>query len=150
MATQPNLTVQTDAHTRRILWDEEVESGAAPKAVGVEFSMSDGSIGHAMANKEVILAAGSIASPMLLQVSGVGPPELLDELGVPLVHASPGVGGNLQDHLEVYQSYEVLGPHSLASHLSLVGKGTLGARWLVTKEGLGATNHFETVHTSTA
>jgi len=90
-----------------------------------------------------VLAAGAIASPMLLQLSGVGPPELLSELGVDVVHALPGVGANLQDHLEVYQSYEVLGPHSLAPHLSLVGKGTLGAHWLCTKEGLGATNHFE-------
>jgi choline dehydrogenase len=142
IADHPSLTVQTDAHTRRILWDDSKE-GESPRAIGVEFAMSDGSLGVVHANKEVILSAGAIASPMLLQLSGVGPPELLEDLGIPLVRSMPGVGANLQDHLEVYQSYEVLKPVSLVPHVSLVGKGTLGAYWLCTKKGLGATNHFE-------
>jgi choline dehydrogenase len=142
IADHPSLTVQTDAHTRRILWDDSKE-GESPRAIGVEFAMSDGSLGVVHANKEVILSAGAIASPMLLQLSGVGPPELLEDLGIPVVKAMPGVGANLQDHLEVYQSYEVKKPVSLVPHVSLVGKGTLGAYWLCTKKGLGATNHFE-------
>ncbi|EOD06447.1 choline dehydrogenase [Emiliania huxleyi CCMP1516] len=129
MTAHPSLSVQPNAHVRRILWED---GGDAPTAKGVEFSVGGGSQkAVATANKEVVLCAGSIASPMLLQLSGVGPPKLLSELGV-------GV-----DHMEVYQSYEVLKPVSLASHLSLAGKGSLGAHWLVTKEGLGATNHFE-------
>merc|ERR1712086_14208 len=142
MESNPSLSVQTGAHARRIVWADNKDE--APRAVAVEFALPDGTIGTAAANKEVVLSAGSIASPMLLQQSGVGPPELLAELGLPLVHALPGVGGNLMDHLEVYQSYEVKQDVSLAPHLSLVGKGSLGAHWLCTKQGLGATNHFET------
>jgi choline dehydrogenase len=147
MTEHPSLKVVTDAHARRVVWADELSplsSGNIPRATAIEYSLPDGSIATATANKEVILSAGAIGSPLLLQLSGVGPPELLNDLGIDVVHASPGVGSNLMDHLEVYQSYEVLKPVSLAPHLSLVGKGTLGARWIVTKKGLGSTNHFET------
>lgn len=142
MASHASLSVQTEAHVRRVLWGHQ--DGAAPRATGVEFALPDGTLGVATANKEVIVSAGSIASPMLLQLSGLGPKQLLEELGVEVVKEMPGVGANLQDHLEVYQSFEVLKPVSLAPHLSLVAKGSLGAYWMITKKGLGATNHFET------
>lgn len=87
--------------------------------------------------------AGAIASPQLLQQSGVGPPDLLTRLGVPIVAARRGVGHNLMDHLEVYHQYEVSQPVSLQPHLSLLRKGAIGARWLLCGDGLGATNHFE-------
>ena len=105
LAAHPSLSVVPDAHVRRVLWDgggcSEGATSPDPRAIGVEIAFADGMMGIATARKEVILAAGAIASPMLLQLSGVGPREVLDGLGVPLVHALPGVGGNLQDHLEV-------------------------------------------------
>ena len=114
-----------------------------PTAVGVECVGADGSLFEVHAEKEVIVAAGAIASPQLLQLSGVGPPKLLGELGVPLVVPLAGVGANLQDHLEVYHQFEVAQPVSLQPHLNLVRKGAIGARWLLSGDGLGATNHFE-------
>jgi choline dehydrogenase len=115
MDKHASLKVVTDAHARRILWahDASPASGTQPRASGIEYSLQDGSIGTATAKKEVILSAGSIGSPLLLQLSGVGPPEVLKGLGIDVVHASPGVGSNLMDHMEVYQSYEVLQPVSL-------------------------------------
>ena len=84
----------------------------------------------ARASKEVVLCAGAIESPHLLQQSGVGRPAQLQACGIPLLHALPGVGHNLQDHLELYQSYECLAPVSLAPHLGMLRKGLIGARWL--------------------
>ena len=90
------------------------------------------------------VCAGAIASPQLLQLSGVGPPDLLSRLGIPLVADRRGVGANLQDHLEVYHQFEVARHGvSLTPHLSTPQKGAIGARWLVGGDGLGATNHFE-------
>ena len=114
-----------------------------PTAVGVECVGADGSLFEVHAEKEVIVAAGAIASPQLLQLSGVGPPKLLGELGVPLVVPLAGVGANLQDHLEVYHPFEVAQPVSLQPRLGLLSKGAIGARWLLSGDGLGATNHFE-------
>ena len=82
----------------------------------------------ARARKEVLLCAGAIESPHLLQQSGVGRPHQLQACGIPLLHALPGVGHNLQDHLELYQSYECLAPVSLAPHLGMLRKGLIGAR----------------------
>lgn len=95
------------------------------------------------ARRETILSAGAIASPMLLQRSGVGSRELLESLGIDLVHELPGVGENLQDHLEVYFQYECKQPVSLNNKVGLLSKALIGARWLLFKDGLGATNHFE-------
>jgi len=92
---------------------------------------------------EVILSAGSIGSPTLLQRSGIGPADVLSKAGVNVVVDAPGVGENLQDHLEVYFQYECTQPVSLNRELSAWRKGMIGARWLMTKSGLGATNHFE-------
>jgi choline dehydrogenase len=91
----------------------------------------------------VILSAGSVGSPQLLQLSGVGPAKVLAEAQVPLLHDLPGVGENLQDHLEVYFQYRCNQPISLNSKLDYFNMGLIGARWLLTKTGLGATNHFE-------
>ncbi|NND91172.1 MAG: choline dehydrogenase [Granulosicoccus sp.] len=95
------------------------------------------------ARGEVILSAGSIGSPAILQRSGIGPVDILAAAGVPVRLESPGVGANLQDHLEVYFQYQCTRPISLNRELSWWRKGLIGARWLATREGLGATNHFE-------
>uniref|UniRef100_UPI001E629045 GMC family oxidoreductase N-terminal domain-containing protein n=1 Tax=Proteus mirabilis TaxID=584 RepID=UPI001E629045 len=87
--------IVTHALTDHIVFDGK-------KAVGVEWLEGDSSApSKAMANKEVLLCAGAIASPQILQRSGVGNPELLRQFDIPLVHALPGVGENLQDHLEM-------------------------------------------------
>ncbi|TCK02617.1 choline dehydrogenase [Marinobacterium mangrovicola] len=130
-----NLTLRTGILSRKIL----LESG---KAEGVEFE-SHGKIDQAFARREVILSAGSIGSPHLLQLSGIGPSDVLLNAGVELEHELPGVGENLQDHLEVYFQYRCDKPITLNSKLGLISKGLIGAQWILFKSGLGATNHFE-------
>jgi choline dehydrogenase len=95
------------------------------------------------AAKEVILSAGSIASPMILQRSGIGAPRLLADLGITASHELSGVGQNLQDHLEVYFQFHCKQPVSLNNKLNPFSKFLIGARWFFFKSGLGATNHFE-------
>ncbi|MCJ8339342.1 MAG: choline dehydrogenase [Pseudomonadales bacterium] len=112
------------------------------KAQGIEYQ-KDGKILAAVANKEVLISAGSIGSPQLLQLSGIGPKQVLKDAGVELVQELPGVGENLQDHLEVYYQYSCKQPITLNGKLDLISKGLIGSRWLLFKSGLGATNHFE-------
>ncbi|MEM7206366.1 MAG: choline dehydrogenase [Pseudomonadota bacterium] len=130
-----NLTVVTRAMTNRILLNGN-------KAVGVEYSIGS-KIHTAHAEREVICAAGSIGSPHLLQRSGIGPADVLREAGIDVVHDLPGVGENLQDHLEFYFQFRCNKPISLNRELSLWRKFLIGTRWILTKQGLGATNHFE-------
>jgi choline dehydrogenase len=98
----------------------------------------------ARARREVILSAGPINSPQLLKLSGIGPPAELAEHGIALVHALPGVGENLQDHLEFYFQMACTQPVSLYSTQNPWNKFLIGLRWLLRKDGLGASNHFET------
>ena len=95
------------------------------------------------AAKEVILSAGSIASPLILQRSGIGPAALLSRHGIKIRQDVPGVGQNLQDHLEVYFQFHCKQPVSLNNKLGLISKFLIGTRWFFFKSGLGATNHFE-------
>jgi choline dehydrogenase len=113
------------------------------KAVGVAFLVGDKPC-VAYAQKETILSAGSIMSPTILKRSGIGPSDELASYDIPLVYHNPNVGENLKDHLEVYLQQECLKPVSLYKSMNLFGKGLIGAQWLLTKSGLGATNHFET------
>ncbi|WP_416898062.1 MAG: choline dehydrogenase [Minwuia sp.] len=112
------------------------------RAVGVEIERG-GRIEQIRANREVILSASSINSPKLLMLSGIGPAAHLKEYGIEVLADRPGVGGNLQDHLELYIQKICKQPVSLYSSLNLVSKAMIGAQWLFTKTGLGATNHFE-------
>lgn len=132
---RPNLTLLKNVLTRKIV----IENG---KAVGVEFEHK-GQVEAVFSNKEVISSAGSIGSVQLLQLSGIGPRDVLENAGVEVKHELPGVGQNLQDHLEVYFQYRCEEPITLNSKLGLISKGMIGAEWLLTKRGLGATNHFE-------
>ena len=95
------------------------------------------------ARREVILAAGSITSPLLLMRSGIGPGGDLAKLDIPVLIDRPGVGGNLQDHLEFYFQMESKKPITLYSVMNPVSKALIGMRWLALRNGLGATNHFE-------
>ncbi|MDP4823955.1 MAG: choline dehydrogenase [Aestuariivirgaceae bacterium] len=130
-----NLRLETRCFARRILVEGK-------RAVGVEYEQG-GVIKIARANREVIIAASSINSPKLLQLSGIGAPEHLKTAGITPIHQLPGVGENLQDHLEVYFQVECLKPVSLYPKLNLFAKGLIGLEWLLLKKGLGATNHFE-------
>ena len=132
---RPNLTVASRALIHRVLLE-------GTTAVGVEYQHK-GEMVKVRAEREVILSAGSIGSPMLLQLSGIGPAAVLEAAGVKPIHDLPGVGENLQDHLEVYFQYRCTQPITLNSKLGLFNKGLIGARWILFKNGLGATNHFE-------
>jgi choline dehydrogenase len=109
------------------------------RATGVE--LTDGRI--VSADAEVIIAASAINSPKLLMLSGIGPAKHLSEHGITVVADRAGVGQNLQDHLELYVQMAAKGRHSLYKYWSLLGKALVGARWLFTKTGIGASNQFE-------
>jgi choline dehydrogenase len=111
-------------------------------AVGVEIARG-GNVETLRANREVIVAASSINSPKLLMLSGIGPAAHLAEHGIDLVVDRPGVGQNLQDHLELYIQVASLQPITLYKHWNLFSKALIGAQWLFTKTGLGASNQFE-------
>ena len=132
---RPNLAVITGALTQRILLEQR-------RAVGVEFLRS-GSTQTLKARREVLLSAGPIASPQLLQVSGIGPGTVLQQAGIEVVQELPGVGENLQDHLEFYFQFRCRQPITLNAELNPWRKFLIGLRWVLTKKGLGATNHFE-------
>ena len=132
---RPNLTVMTKALVQRVVFEGDV-------ATGVEVRLK-GRLQRVIANKEVILCAGSIGSPQLLQLSGIGPKEVLAQAGIEVIKELPGVGENLQDHLEFNFQYRCKQPITLNGELSLFKKALIGARWLLTKTGLGRTNHFE-------
>ncbi len=112
------------------------------RAVGVEIEAGR-SFSTIRARREVIIAASSINSPKLLMLSGIGPAAHLKEHGIEVVADRPGVGQNLQDHLEVYIQQECTQPITLYSKLNLFSKAKIGAEWLFFKTGDGATNHFE-------
>jgi choline dehydrogenase len=112
------------------------------RAVGVEISRG-GKVVLVRARREVILAASSINSPKLLMLSGIGPGPELAGHGIGVVADRAGVGGNLQDHLELYVQMSASRPVSLYRHWSPFGKALVGARWLLTRGGPGASNHFE-------
>lgn len=112
------------------------------RATGVEIE-AHGKIQTVKARREVIIAASSINSPKILMLSGIGPVAHLKENGIKVVSDRPGVGQNLQDHLELYIQQESTKPITLNSVLNPFSKALIGARWLFFKTGLGATNHFE-------
>lgn len=130
-----NLTIETHAMTDRILFESK-------KAVGVAYSRK-GQDQQVSARREVLLCAGAIASPAILQRSGVGDPELLQEMNIDVVHELPGVGKNLQDHLEMYIQYECKQPITLYSALKWYNQPKIGAEWLFQGKGIGASNQFE-------
>jgi choline dehydrogenase len=127
---RPNLEVRC-----RTLVDRVVFEGT--RAAGVQVG------GETIRANEVILCGGAINSPQLLQLSGIGNARELEELGIGVVHDLPGVGENLQDHLEVYVQYACTQPVSVQPALKKWKRPFIGAQWLFLRSGPGATNHFE-------
>jgi choline dehydrogenase len=130
-----NLTVETVAFATRVRF-------SGKRAVGVDY-LRGGRLHRSVDAGRVILCGGAINSPQLLQLSGVGDQSLLKEQGVDLVHHLPGVGENLQDHLEVYIQYASKEPVSIAPGLRWRMRPKIAYDWLFHRRGLGATNHFE-------
>ena len=97
----------------------------------------------ARASREVIVSAGAINSPQLLKLSGIGPGAELQAAGIPIVHEAPGVGENLQDHLEFYFQVASKEPVTLFSSTGLMTQALIGLDWIFRGDGVGATNHFE-------
>ncbi len=130
---RPNLTVWTQTQTRRLDFTRDADgalrcSGAALLREGRELSVT--------AQREVILSAGSIGSVQILQLSGVGPGALLQQHGVPVVHELPGVGANLQDHLQIRSVYKVQGVKTLNTMAnSLWGKAMIGLEYALKRSG---------------
>ena len=130
-----NLTIIKHARVLKVLFEGR-------RAVGVRYEL--GGVQHdVLADREVVLSAGSIASPQLLKLSGIGPAAELQAHGIPVVKDLPGVGENLQDHLEFYFQMACKQPITLYSAMNPVAKALIGLRWMLMKNGLGATNHFE-------
>lgn len=133
--SRKNLTIVTGALVTKVVLEDKV-------AKGVEYVVN-GKTETAATSNEVVLSAGSIGSPHILQLSGIGDKDILEKAGVDVKHHLPGVGQNLQDHLEFYFQYKCKQPITLNRKLGLISKGLIGARWLLNRSGLGATNHFE-------
>jgi choline dehydrogenase len=132
---RPNLQVETRVFVTKILFEEK-------RAVGVEVTQNGGQV-QKVFGKEIILSGGSINSPQLLQLSGVGNAAELEALGIKVVYDLPGVGENLQDHLEVYIQYACKQPVSVYPALKWYNKPWVGLEWLLFKKGPAASNHFE-------
>ncbi len=123
------------AFARRVV----IENG---RAIGVEVERG-GQIEVIRAKAEVILAASSINTPKILLLSGIGAADDLKALGIPVVADRPGVGANLQDHMDIYMQFASKLPVTLYKYWNLWGKAIIGAQWLFTGKGLGASNQFE-------
>jgi choline dehydrogenase len=131
-----NLVVRTHALATQVIFERR-------RATGVRYRRADKD--HlALAGREVILSSGPINTPQLLKLSGVGPAAELAAHGITVVHDLPGVGENLQDHLEFYLQVACKEPITLYSHMTPWRRALIGIRWILTKGGLGSSNHFET------
>jgi len=131
-----NLTVRTHALATRILFDGR-------RAIGVRYRRGE-ELREVLVRREVLLCAGPVNSPQLLKLSGVGPRAELAQHGINPVHELPGVGENLQDHLEFYFQVASRLPVTLYSQMNPWSKALIGLRWLLRHDGLGVSNHFET------
>jgi choline dehydrogenase len=130
---RPNLTVLTDVHVRRITLERR---DGTLRATGVEMRRGDGSVAAVSARRAVVLAAGAIGSPQLLQLSGIGPGSLLQAHAIPVVHPLPGVGENLHDHLQVRMMFKVHNVRTLNERAnSLVGKALMGLEYFLFRTG---------------
>ncbi len=134
-SSRPNVTIYKRSLATKLLFEGK-------KVIGLEY-LRNGKREKVYANTEVILSGGPINSPQLLMLSGVGPQRHLQDMDIKVRHHLPGVGQNLQDHLELYLQMACTQPISLFKYYNLWGKAATGAQWLLTKTGLGATNHFE-------
>ncbi len=132
---RPNLHVESRRLVTRVLFEGR-------RAVGIEY-LHDRQVVAVRARREVIIAGGAINSPQVLMLSGIGDGGKLKQLGIASVAHVPGVGLNLQDHIETYVQHACTQPITLYSTQNLIAKGAIGAEWLLFRTGTGATNHFE-------
>jgi choline dehydrogenase len=130
-----NVTIETGALTSRVLFEGK-------RAVGVEFKQN-GQVKRYRAEREVILSGGAINSPQLLMLSGVGPADHLKEVGVEVKHDLPGVGQNLQEHLEMYIQQHCTRPITLYTYTKPLPMIAAGIKWFLTHKGICATSHLE-------
>jgi len=135
ISNRGNLSILKKSHVTRIVIENHL-------AAGVEF-LSSGQLQTIRARREVILCGGAINSPQLLMLSGIGDGATLTGLGIPVISDLPGVGQNLQDHLEIYVQYECRQPVSIYPAVKWYNKPLIGLQWYLTNSGPGATNHFE-------
>jgi choline dehydrogenase len=132
---RPNLTIVTGALAQRVLLDGN-------KATGIDYTVN-GQTARAYAEREVILSGGAINSPQLLQLSGIGNPDHLREIGVEVKHALNGVGENLNDHPDVVIQHRCKQPVTLFPVSRGARKYLTGLQWFINQKGPAATNHFE-------
>jgi choline dehydrogenase len=132
---RPNLSVHSGALVTRVLFE-------GTRAIGVEYGLHGG-LTRARAGREVIVAGGAINSPQILMLSGIGNADALRKLDIAPIADVPGVGENLQDHIETYVQHACTRPITLHSTQNLLAMGRIGVEWLLFRTGLGATNHFE-------
>ena len=138
--SRPNLTIRTHTQVQRVLFNEN-------RASGVVFNDKDANIQTVNTNPggEVILSAGAVGSPQLLMLSGVGPAAHLSEMGIDVVRDLPGVGQNLNDHPDFVLKFKCIEPVSIWPKTKLFARTLEGIRWLLKKDGVCASNHFDTV-----
>lgn len=135
-----NLDVRTRAFVTKVLVDTDANTGAT-KATGVEYEWKGKK--HRIYADKVILSGGAFNTPQLLQLSGIGDRAVLERAGVEVKKHLPGVGANLQDHLEVYVQYNCTQPVSSQPYYKMVNRPKIGLQWLLTKKGPVASSHFE-------
>jgi choline dehydrogenase len=137
--SRSNLRVETLAHATRVIFKDKRAIGVSYRQNGQDkdaYCNSGGNAGgNAEGNAEVLLCAGAIQSPQLLQLSGVGPEKLLQSFGIPVVNALPGVGENLQDHLQMRLTFEATHPTTNDDLNSWLGRAKLGIQWLTQRRG---------------
>ena len=141
--TRPNLTIQTETHVTRVLFDNNEHT---PKAIGVQYGDTNEEIyTHNNPDSEVILCLGAIGSPHLLMLSGIGPAEHLQHVGIDtIIHDAPGVGSNLQDHLDTYIQYECEQPTTLYPDATFPHRMIKsGLEWFAFGTGICTSNFFE-------
>jgi choline dehydrogenase len=132
---RPGLEVRPRCLVTRILFEGR-------RAVGIEYARR-GRLETVRARREIIVSGGAINSPQTLLLSGIGNGDELKQLGIPVIQHLPGVGENLQDHIEAYVQYECKQPITLFSATNPLAKLKIGIEWMLTGKGLGGTNHFE-------
>lgn len=135
LTLRKNLNCHVRAHVTKILFEKN-------KAVGIEYFQNK-KLKRCYAKKEIILAGGAINSPHLLMLSGIGPAEMLQKQKINVLVDLPGVGQNLQDHLEFYMQYECKQPITLFSIKNSIKRASVGLQWFINQTGLAASSHLE-------
>ncbi|MGB7244727.1 MAG: GMC family oxidoreductase N-terminal domain-containing protein [Sulfitobacter sp.] len=133
-----NLRIETGVQVQRVLFN-------GTRATGVEIRRKSGQIAQVTADREVILSAGAVSTPHILMLSGIGPADHLHPLGIEPLADREGVGANLNEHPDFLLKFHLTEPISLYPQTKGLRQLAAGAQWLLTRDGICASNHFETV-----